>query len=124
MAKKQSAALIFPFKEDLQNRSLRRATSAEQNFNSAIGAFLVTEPMSRFGNPVGSIVPSLIHRLMPETDIVPIEEEIKKEISEQFPEITVLDTTLERYDEVSWILTIRYTSAITEIVDFQLLLQN
>lgn len=85
MTEVRSGSVHFPFQEDLKNQSLLRATTVEDVIASSIKAFLLTEPGSRRGNPIGSIVPSLLHQLIPSSQITKIEEEIKRELVAQFP---------------------------------------
>lgn len=88
MATEKSGGVHFPFQEDLKNESLLRATTVEDIIASCIKAFLITEPNSRRGNPIGSIVPSLLHQLIPVSQIGKFEEEIKQELIIQFPGVT------------------------------------
>ncbi len=120
----KSGSVLFPFREDLQNRSLKRATTIADVFNSSIKCFILTDPASRFGNPVGSSIPQLLHQLVLDSEINLIESEIKRELSEQFPEIEFLDISFESFDKVSWKIKIQYTSNFTKIVDLELLLQS
>lgn len=119
-----SGSVLFPFEEDSQNRSLKRATSIVQVFNSAIKSFILTDPMSRLGNPIGSFIPQLIHQLVPDEEINEIADDIKNELSEQFPEIEFLDIQLSSIDKVSWHLLVKYTTPFIDIVDLELILQN
>lgn len=119
-----SGSVLFPFEEDLQNRSLKRATTLVDVFNSAIKCFILTDPMSRLGNPVGSSIPQLIHQLLSDEDIASVQDEIKNELAEQFPEIEFLDISLESIDKVSWKILVKYTTPFIDIIDLELLLQN
>lgn len=90
----RSGSVHFPFQEDLKNESLLRATTVEDIIASSIKAFLLTEPGSRRGNPIGSIVPSLMHKLIPTSQLNKFEEEIKQELVTQFPGVAFNRVTL------------------------------
>ncbi len=120
----KSGSVFFPFKEDIQTRALKRSTRIADVFNSAIRCFLLTESMSRFGNPIGSKLHLYLHQLIPDNMFQTLQDEIKLELSEQFKELTFLEIKLFREEKTALILQIRYTSPLTEIIELQLLLQN
>ena len=94
MATIRTGSVHFPFEEDLKNESLLRASTVEDIIASSIKAFLLTDVGSRRGNPIGSIVPSLLHKLIPSSQLVKFEEEIKQELVVQFPGVTFQKVTL------------------------------
>jgi phage baseplate assembly protein W len=119
----RSGSVHFPFQEDLKNESLLRATTVEDIIASSIKAFLVTNPGSRRGNPIGSIVPSLLHKLIPSDSLNKFEEEIKQELVTQFQGITfnrvVLTPSLE--DNVSTLkIGIIFSTPISELAEITL----
>lgn len=90
----RTGSVFFPFQTDLKNESLLRAGTIEEVIASSIKAFLLTDPGSRRGNPIGSIVPSLLHKLIPSEQLSKFEEEIKQELVNQFPGVTFQRVTL------------------------------
>jgi len=122
---KQSGSLHFPFEEDFQNQSLRRAETVEDVIASSIRCFLVTEPGQRRGNPIGSFVPGLLHQLIPQSKLPTIENELKQELTNQFPNVTFHQVSLvqERSDKVNNIrIGIRFSTAVTSVRDLNVLI--
>jgi len=121
MAKK-SGSIFFPFDSDIYSQSLKRATTPRDVFNSSIKAFLLTRPLSRRMNTIGSKTYQLLHKLIPIEELPRYSDEIKNELSEQFPEIDFIEVKLSRDTEIqsNLRLTIRYTSVITDIEELVL----
>lgn len=90
----RSGGVHFPFEEDLDKQSLRRAQSVEDTIASSIKAFLLTDPGSRRGNPIGSFVPSLRHKTIPSRTIPQLEDELQRELTQQFPGVTITQVSL------------------------------
>lgn len=121
----KSASLYFPFDENFQTRSLKRAETPNDAIKSAISAFLLTEKGQRRGNAIGSFLPSLVHKLIPSGTLPGLSEELKKELSTQFPGVIFNDIqiTQELTDNVSSLrVLISFSTAITSVEQFQLLI--
>jgi phage baseplate assembly protein W len=123
MTTTRSGSVHFPFATDLKNQSLQRAYTVEDVIASSIKAFLLTDPGSRRGNPVGSILPSLIHQLIPSNQINKFEEEIKQELVNQFPGISFQKVTLTpslEQDVSSLKIGIIFSTPVTELSELTL----
>lgn len=125
MAKK-SASLLFPFQEDLTTGSLVRATTVNETISSAIKCFLLTEKGQRRGNAVGSFLPTLQHKLIPEPALAGFADELKTELTKQFPGVifTRVDLTKDLQDNQSNLrVTLEFGTALSDISQLELLIQ-
>ena len=125
MAEKKSASIKFPFEDNEELRSLKRAETVEETLTSAIICFLLTDKFSRRGNPIGSILPALQHLLIAKGQISGYEAEIKVELAEQFPGVTFnfVELSQDLEDNVSNLrLKIRYFTPISEIQEIDLVI--
>lgn len=121
----QSISLKFPIEEDFQNKSLARTTTPNDAIRASVISFLLTEKGQRRGNPVGSFLPSLVHRLVPVGTLPSLSEELKKELQQQFPGVLFSEVTITQSfsDNVSSLkVTIAFSTAITDITQFTLTL--
>lgn len=118
----RSASLLFPFQEDFAKQSLKRAETVPDTISSAIKAFLITDPGSRRGNPIGSFVPSLKHKTIPSESLITVENELRQELTEQFPGVTFLKVEIiqERFDQINSLrIGITFSTPITDITEFE-----
>lgn len=117
--------LVFPFNENFLSRSLERNTTVNSTIMSAIKSFLLTEPGQRRGNPIGSMLPSLQHKLIPSQALPGLAQELKSELSKQFPGVIFQDVVLTQdlEEEVSQLrVTIAFSTAITSLEQFSFLI--
>jgi hypothetical protein len=120
-----SACLHFPFQEDQQTRSLRRAETPNDAIQSAITAFLLTEKGQRRGNPIGSFLPSLQHKLIPSAALPGFADELTTELQQQFPGVVFTDVTLiqDLADQISNLnVSITFGTTITDVTQFTLII--
>jgi hypothetical protein len=106
-----SASLVFPFHEDYENSCLKRATTIESTILSAVRLFLITRKGSRLGNSIGSILPELLFNLISFQRLGTIGNQIKAELTQQFPGINFIDVSLslQRNETVDVIVKIKLT---------------
>ena len=119
----RSSNLIFPFEEDFQTRSLRRAETPNDALASAMRCFLLTQPGQRRGNMIGSFLTSLKHKLIPSTSLPTFEEQLKTELTEQFKEVVFHEVKLEQTldEKVSSLkVNITFSSPVSEISQLSL----
>lgn len=117
--------LTFPFNENFLSRSLERNQTVNTTIMSAIKAFLLTEPGQRRGNPIGSMLPALQHKLIPSQALPGLAQELKGELTKQFPGVIFQDVVLTQdlEEEVSNLrVTIAFSTAITNIEQFSFLI--
>lgn len=120
----KSASLFFPFEENSQLQSLRRAETVNETLMSAFKCYLLTAPGQRRGNPIGSFLPSLKHRLIPDNALAGLADELKKEMTDQFPGVTFTTIVFTKVieDNVSKLkVTIQFGTPISDISEFQLI---
>jgi len=86
----------FPFKQDTVNESLKRTTSVNNTIRAAMLAFLLTEPGQRRGNMTGSMLASLKQQTIPSISLPGIGDELKKELTDNFPGVTILNVALSQ----------------------------
>lgn len=99
MAEKRSGSLLFPFEEDNETAGLKRADTVGLIIKSSIACFLLTSPGQRRGNPIGSFLPSLRHKLIPTNLVQGLEEALKKELTIQFPGVQFLEVQMTQDTE-------------------------
>lgn len=122
MASQQAGSVHYPFVQDPAKQSLLRAYTVEDTIASSIRAFIMTDPGSRRMNPMGSMVPTLLMTLIPSSQLSGIEDEIKNELTQQFPGVTfdsvivtpVIDT-VNNYKVSRIKLGITFSTPITEL---------
>lgn len=120
----KSASSLFPFKESPEG-FLERATTVEQTLNSAIKCFIFTPKNSRLGNPVGSRVPELVHKLLTALQLQQEQQELQLELSTQFPEVTFVQVTLTRgtgVEKPTLSLAITYSTPLTQLVELSFII--
>lgn len=119
MAEK-SASLLFPFEENFETASLRRATTVNDVLASAIRCFLVTVPGQRRGNPIGSFLSSLKHKTLPSTSLPSISKELQQELSKQFPGVIFTTVTItQTYEDnvVNLHASIQFSSPVSDVTE-------
>ena len=121
----QSAVVKFPFEHDYANNCLARATTVNDALISVMKSWIVTKRGSRLGNMVASFLPDTIHDLVSYDDMPNLASQLKSDMSAQFPEATILDVTmtLDMSNKfVDLIVKITFTTNVTDITDFELIL--
>lgn len=120
-----SALAMFPFEEDFENNCLKRTTTVNDTLISAMKAWIVTRKGSRLGNMVGCFLPDIIHELVSFQDMMGLSQRLKYDISEQFPNVNFIYVKMElqlEYEFVDVIVSITFSTAQTDITEFQLIL--
>lgn len=121
----KSGGLYFPFQEDIQNGGLRRAYSVNDVLKSCIRCYLLTSPGQRRGNPIGSFLPELKHKLLPNASLQGISDELKKDLTTQFPGVTFINVALNKTfenNDSNLEVTIQFGSAISELDELKVLI--
>lgn len=121
----KSGSLLFPFSEDIQNGSLKRASTVNDVLKSCIRCYLLTSPGQRRGNPIGSFLPELKHKLLPNASLQGLADELKKDLTDQFPGVTFINVALSKTfeNEVSNLeVTLEFGTAITELDSLSLII--
>lgn len=122
---KNSASLFFPF-EETGDGSLRRAETVNQTISSAIKVFLLTEKGQRRGNAIGSFLPTLQHKLIPEPALAGFADELKTELTKQFPGVifTRVELTKDLQDnEANLRVSLEFGTALSDISQLELLIK-
>lgn len=117
----------FPFEENYQDKSLRKATNINDTIKSCIRCFLLTEKGQRRGNSIGSTLPTLIHKLIPEDELSGYADDIKNELVAQFPGVIFYDVTLAKEvdNNISSLnVKISFGTPISEVTELALLIQR
>lgn len=120
----KSASWLFPFEFDLHENRIARSTTVNDTIASAIRSFLLTKPGQRRYNPVGSFLSDLKHRLISKSDSQVINDELKKELIDNFPGVTftqVVVTQLIEENVVTLKVNIQFSTPISDISEIQLL---
>lgn len=86
----------FPFKQDDLRQSLKRTTDINKTVAVAMTCFLMTEPGQRRGNNVGSFLSGLKQKLISSSALRGVANDLKKELSDNFPGVIILDVNLEQ----------------------------
>lgn len=121
----KSGSLAFPFEEDIQNGGLKRAYSVNDVLKSCIRCYLLTSPGQRRGNPIGSFLPELKHKLLPNASLQGISDELKKDLTTQFPGVTFINVALSKTfenNDSNLEVTIQFGSAISELDELKVLI--
>lgn len=121
----KSGSLMFPFTEDIQSGGLKRASSVNDVLKSCIRCYLLTSPGQRRGNPIGSFLPELKHKLLPNATLQGLSDELKKDLTTQFPGVTFINIALSKTfeNEVSNLeVTIQFGTAISELDELRLII--
>jgi len=124
MAKKYGS-LSFPFTQDILTQSLKRTTDINSTIKAAMLCFLLTEPGQRRGNVVGSMLSSLKQKTIPSNSLPGIADEIKNELIENFPGVTILDVKLsQNFDDnvINLNCNISFQTSISEIEELKILI--
>lgn len=119
----KSACLTFPFESNFLTRSLKRATTVNDAIKSGIKSFCLTERGQRRGNAIGSFLPSLQHKLIPSDALPGLSDELKAELSTQFPGVIFSDIVITQSlaGSVSTLnVSITFTTPITGIEQLNL----
>jgi phage baseplate assembly protein W len=117
----------FPFEENYQDKSLRKAASINDTIKSCIRCFLLTEKGQRRGNPIGSILPTLVHKLISEDELSSYADDIKNELVTQFPGIIFYNVVLAKNidNNISSLnVQISFSTPISEVTELVLLIQR
>jgi len=125
MSQAKYGSVEFPFKQDLVNESLKRTVEVNSTIRAAMTAFLLTEPGQRRGNMVGSMLASLLQKTIPSNALFGIADELKKELSDNFPGVSILNVLLTQDFEDNQInlrVSIRFQTPISEIEELNLML--
>lgn len=118
-----SSLAIFPFQQDNENNCLLRATNIEDTILSAIRAYLLTPKGSRLGNMVGCFLANMRFNLIAINDLPGLSQELKKDLTTQFPGVTFLNVVLDidKSKEIIDLIvkitfTTNYQQEITELI--------
>ena len=120
----QSALAIFPFEDDFENDSMRRATTVNETLISALKAWIVTKRGSRLGNMVGCFLPDILTDLIG-YDLAPLAQRLRQDASAQFPEINFLDVTMfmdRSSDFVDLVVKIVFSTAFSDIQELEIIM--
>lgn len=125
MASTPSTITLFPFAHDFEDNCLQRATTVNDTLLSAIRAWIVTKKGSRLGNMVGCFLPDIIHDLVSSDDINSMSKQLKSDATAQFPGVNFLDVNMSldlsnRF--VDLIVSITFSTAISDITEFQVIM--
>lgn len=123
---KKSASLLFPFQNDSETNGLKRAHTVNDTISSAIKLFLLTEKGQRRGNPIGSFLPSLQHKLIPQEALSGFADELTNELTRQFPGVVFTNITLTKVLENNTSalkVNIEFGTALSDISQLELLVQ-
>lgn len=116
----QSAIAYFPFKNDYENNSLRRAKNITETILSAVRAYIVTPIGSRLGNMVGCFVPSILNTINSIKDLNGLAQRLKSDLITQFPGVNFIDVkfTLQK-DElpVTLVIEISLTTPYSDNIE-------
>lgn len=91
--------LQFPFEEDTAKQCLRKTATVNDTLKSAIRCFLITSPGQRRGNNIGSFLPTLKHQIMNKSALKAAEDQLKQELSFQFPRVDFEYIELKQQNE-------------------------
>lgn len=122
----KSGSLAFPFQEDIQNGGLRRASSINDVLKSSIKCYILTKPGQRRGNPIGCFLSDLKHQLIPDNALSGIADELKKDLTAQFPGVnfTSVEVIKTLEDNVSNLeVTIQFGTAISDLDELSVIVQ-
>jgi len=92
---------------------------------SAMKAWIVTKRGSRLGNMVGCFLPDIIHELVGYDDMAGLSQRLRIDISQQFPNVNFIKVEMSlQLDSkfVDVIVSISFSTALTDIAEFQLIL--
>lgn len=134
MYKEQYGCVEFPFSQDITTNSLKRTTGINSTIASCIKIFLLTDKGSRVGSSKGSVLGSLLHNLISSSSLIEEEEIIKKELTQEFPNVNFVEVKLEHEltpvnnvekTVVSTLkLNISFNTAVTSITELSINLVN
>jgi hypothetical protein len=121
----QTAIAVFPFETDLANNCLARTTNVNDTIVSALKAWILTPKGSRLGNMVGCFLPDILHDLVGFNDLAPLSRRLQADASLQFPGVNFVDVNMsldmsQRF--VDLVITISFSTSVTDIHELQLLL--
>lgn len=119
-----SAAWMFPFDFDLHENTMSRARTVNDTIASSIRAFLLTRPGQRRYNPIGSFLSDLKHKLISKTDYQVINDELRKELINNFAGVTFTQVEVVQLIEDNTItlkVNIQFSTPISDISEIQLL---
>ena len=116
---KKTANLLFPFKKDIINNGLERSNTVEKAITSSIKIFLMTQPNSRMGNPIGCSLTTMIQNTFTEEQLDNKKDDILVELENQFPEVKFIEFDLIQI-LTNLYVRIQYYTPITDIVDFEI----
>lgn len=115
----------FPFTEDELRQGLTRTTDINKTIVVAMTCFLMTEPGQRRGNNVGSFLAGLKQTTISSTALKGISGDLKKELSDNFPGVIILDVELtQTYEDntVNVHCKVIFQTPISKIEELNLLL--
>ena len=120
----KSACLVFPFKSDYENNCLKRAENINDVLCSAMLIFLRISPGQRRGNLIGSFLPSLKHKLIPSSVLPSFEDDLKKELTDNFPE-AIIHQIIMTQDQINNVIklnvNITFSTSLTNISQFNII---
>lgn len=102
---------------------MERADTVEKTLTSAIKCFLYTRKNSRLGNPIGSILPDLIHGLNSVDIYNAKQEELRDDLTKQFPEVDFVEVLFYSgtgTDATTVYLRVKYYTELTDLQQFDL----
>ena len=123
----KSACLLFPFRKDKVTSGMERSNTVEKALTSSIKCFLYTKKNSRLGNPIGSILPDLLHYLNNSEVYSSKQDELKDDLAKQFPEVDfteVLFYSGNGTDAITVYLKVKYYTPLTDLVQFDMQLNT
>lgn len=118
-----STITLFPFAHDYGDNCLQRATTVNDTLLSAMRAWIVTKKGSRLGNMVGCFLPDIIHDLIDISNVSGIGAQLKTDLIAQFPGVNFLNVSASTdlsNKFVDLIISITFSTAITDITQFEL----
>jgi phage baseplate assembly protein W len=103
---------------------MSRARTVNDTIASSIRAFLLTRPGQRRYNPIGSFLSDLKHKLISKTDYQVINDELRKELINNFAGVTFTQVEVVQLIEDNTItlkVNIQFSTPISDISEIQLL---
>ena len=122
----KSGSLYFPFTEDIQKGGLKRASTINDVIKSAIKCYILTKPGQRRGNPIGCFLSDMKHQLIRENELAGISDELKKDLTAQFPGVNFTNVEIIKSleDNVSNLeVTIQFGTALSDLDELAVIVQ-
>ena len=120
-----SGCTSFPFEQDLTSGALKRTNSINDTIKSAIKVFILTRPGQRRGNPVGSFIGDLKHKILPTSSYGEIANQLQQELTDNFPGVifTNIEVSHNFENQTSTLnISITFQTALSDVEELRILL--